>query len=327
MALRSAFLHELTGTRLVRDALLTKHVFDPVNRTCTGAIYARDGSLVIDSLRPVITHLRPIDPVTIDRSTIDLTSATHIQTGIFGGRILFSWGHVLLETISTASAPPDDLSIPVVYQFFERADINRFKAFITHITPVLKAAWGDREIIVTQGPVLFEMAFVPSPQMTFGRVDQMDGATRIIYDRIRRALGSNVHQNKRLILKRQEHHRRYHEHETEVCAALAADFEIVEVEKMSAQQQISSFSQASLLIGFSGSSLHNALFMPRGATVMEIGDTPVNKPNRVQTEICKLFEQRHLFVPGYTGTKTISAEQIVDNIYREISASRSQRVE
>lgn len=67
--------------------------------------------------------------------------------------------------------------------------------------------------------------------------------------------------------------------------------------KMSAQEQVEAMSLTNVLVGFSGSTLHNAIFMREGTTVIKIVDSPgQSSANPTQKEICKMRNQNLVFV-------------------------------
>lgn len=88
---------------------------------------------------------------------------------------------------------------------------------------------------------------------------------------------------------------------------------------MSAEDQVREVSAADVLIGFAGSTLHNALFMDAGTRVIEIGDDPnFHKPNPQQFAIAKMRGQKLAFVPGYQGADIRDAPQIILDIFAAI---------
>jgi capsular polysaccharide biosynthesis protein len=74
-----------------------------------------------------------------------------------------------------------------------------------------------------------------------------------------------------------------------------------------------------MLIGFSGSALHNSVFMHHGSHVIEIGDQPFAEPNRVQIDLTRNAQQSFDFIPGYDGQEPRSLALIRDDLDQSLS--------
>jgi len=75
-------------------------------------------------------------------------------------------------------------------------------------------------------------------------------------------------------------------------------FELVWPEHLPVDQQIAIMAKASVVISFPGSQLHNTLFLPEKAKVVELGDErSKHKPHHNQEYICAVRSQDLIHVP------------------------------
>jgi capsular polysaccharide biosynthesis protein len=139
-----------------------------------------------------------------------------------------------------------------------------------------------------------------------------------VFDRLCRRFGIERQHGRKVLVMRAEAHRRWHPAEKDVYQSLPhRGFEAIMPETMSAEAQIAAISSADVLIGFSGSALHNSVFMHPGSTVIEIGDNPArNKVNPIQKDLCRICRQDLRFVPGFG--RSIRSE---NHILRDVMTS------
>jgi capsular polysaccharide biosynthesis protein len=101
------------------------------------------------------------------------------------------------------------------------------------------------------------------------------------------------------------------EHEIEELLRDEHGFEVLYPEEMSLAEQLSAYHGAAMLVGESGSQMHNSLFAPRGAVVVVM-----NEINRVQRRICEFMGQPFVVVPPEDGVLRIYETHPDDRYFR-----------
>ncbi|MER9001598.1 glycosyltransferase family 61 protein [Mesorhizobium australicum] len=212
----------------------------------------------------------------------------------------------MIETLSSAAVTDELPKVPVVFSPWEITAQNEWtNGYERHVAPILNAAgWGRRRIIVTAKPVLAKSLYVPQRLTSFGTASpSIHPAISSVYERIRSAFEQDRHDETVLVM-RSEDHRRWHPSERAVYETLAnLGVQAILPQSMTAEAQVRAISRAKTLIGFTGSVLHNSVFMGRETQVIEIGDQPEKSvADRIQSELCGICGQDLFFVPGFTGT-------------------------
>lgn len=309
------------------SALLSAHCLNDGDGTATGAIYASDGRLIEESVRPTAkadAH-QPSDPERVPRPSAVIGRYNHdgydmyIDEAVFGGNIFVGWGHNITETISTAWAAdevPADLPLVMVpWGRLWMAGLDRIREVMS------LAGWGDRPLILASGSVLFGKVHIPERLVRFD--DLLDRGASIpkrmnsVYDLM---IGSSLDAKPEVklptFLARTRGHRRAHGQEMAVELALQdKGYRVVEGWDMTVKEQISLINSSSVLVAFSGSSLHNSVFANRGVGVVEIMDSRASAAGwELQASLCTLREQQFKRVEGYDGGKERSLGEIVSEI-------------
>ncbi|MER8747516.1 glycosyltransferase family 61 protein [Mesorhizobium sp. M1004] len=258
---------------------------------------------------------RPDIPVS--RSLEPIVDPLQLEQAIYGGHFFYAWGHFLIETLSSAAAASKFPKVPIVFSPWEITTQNEWTiGYERHVAPVLNAAgWGKRQIVVTARPVLAKSLYVPQRLTSFGTASpSIHPAISNVYDRIRSALGQEQ-DGKAVLVMRSEDHRRWHPSERAVYEALANRGVLAILPQgMTATAQIGVISRAKTLIGFTGSVLHNSVFMAKGTQVIEIGDQAGrSSADRIQSELCGIRGQNLVFVPGFKDT-SLSADDLLSSV-------------
>ncbi|RUX09710.1 MULTISPECIES: glycosyltransferase family 61 protein [unclassified Mesorhizobium] len=323
---QSAFHHDLEpGYRTIAYATVTETVFDKATMTYKGAVYDSAGALVFHSLRPAspLYTYRPDIPVS--RNLEPTVDPLQLEEAIYGGHFFYAWGHFLIETLSSAAVANELPKVPVVFSPWEITAQNEWTTgYERHVAPILNAAgWGKRRIIVTARPVLAKSLYVPQRLTAFGTASpSIHPAISSVYDRIRSTFNQSSHDETVLVM-RSEDHRRWHPSERAVYEALA-DRGVLAIlpQNMTAKAQVAAISRAKTLIGFTGSVLHNSVFMEKQTRVIEIGDQPEKSvADRIQSELCGICSQDLVFVPGFKGAPR-SANALSSSILDAAGLSR-----
>jgi hypothetical protein len=295
-----------------RSATLTMPVYDGEAATMTGGGYRHDGSLILQTLRPArLGHWRHIDPVSVAYGQFD--DAPVFEAAILGGHFFNMWGHFLFETVTTALLGDTLPKWPVVFSPFAPDAPERFQSVWNSFKPLLVAAgWGDRDLFLQTETTKFNRLIIPERLAVFGLPNQalsIVGSAAEAFARIRRAFGSAVGIPRPMVARRPDWTWRMHPVEGELYALLeASGYLVVDVVALTPIQQVEIFSNASALVGFCGSNLHNSVFCPQGTKVLEIGDLrsynaePGDRINPTQTALCRLLDQPTFFIDGFDKT-------------------------
>jgi capsular polysaccharide biosynthesis protein len=320
----SVFGPNLTTEAAVVDDALVSEV-KVKDDTSTGAVYNRHGAIVLDSLRPsLFTILRPVDPVSIDRHASEFANIPSIPEAIFGGHFFFAWGHFLVETLTAAAGSEQLPQVPVIYIPFEFNYENEWiDSYRRHTAPLLAVAWEGRAVEVLYQAQHVARLHIPRRTTAFATVHgapAIHPASAQVYDRLREHFGAPRLADHIVLLTRRDDHRRFHTHERALYEFLEdAGVRSLEPGTMSAEAQIREIAQADVLIGFSGSALHNSVFMHPGSHVIEIGDERFAEPDRLQSDLARNAQQSFDYIPGYDGQEPRSLEVIRDDLDQSLS--------
>jgi hypothetical protein len=303
----------------LKRAFITKPTWNVENLNYSGAAYDHLGVLCLASLRPShVIPCRPTDPVTIDREEITFCNA--YDNAIYGGHFFSSWGHFLLETLSTSctisDAPKD---APVLYMPFHQVlDSSWRQEYFLHVLPILQIAWQNREIILLSEPAEVGRLWVPPRMFSFGFGSSesiVNPAFAGIFERLIDAFGT-YRTEATLLIRRPPGHRNAHPRESQIYDEIenVLHAKTFEPWKFSVEEQIYEISKAKCVIGFGGSHLHNSVFMRAHGTVVEL-----NSPAYVH------FNAAQHAMGNILGHKTINIETFGKNgeAYDEVTISNS----
>jgi capsular polysaccharide biosynthesis protein len=315
------------GPKLTTEVAVVEHALVSEVKvkgdTSTGAVYNRHGAIVLDSLRPsLFTILRPVDPVSIDRHASEVANIPSIPEAIFGGHFFFSWGHFLAETLTAAAGSEQLPQVPVIYIPFAINYENEWTdSYRRHTAPLLEVAWEGRAVEVLYQAQHVVRLHIPRRTMAIStRAPTIHPASAQVYDRLREHFGAPRLADHIVLVTRGGAHRRFHPHERALYEFLEdAGVRSFEPGTMSSEAQIREISQADVLIGFSGSALHNSVFMHPGSHVIEIGDEPFAGPNRIQIDLTRNARQSFDYIPGHDGQEPRSPDLIRDDLDQSLS--------
>ena len=192
---------------------------------------------------------------------------------IYGGWIFPHYGHFLTETLSRVHALEHYPNSKVIFDVF---DNHESRTFNKPWAQQLLAAVGlkrERILFSTERRIFHRMIF-PSQSLVLHRGVSTEGQKRI-WDRLD-SLRSDVAPFKKIYISRSrlEKNKRPLVNEVDLEKSLASyGFEIVYPEKMTVQEQIITLSEAKLLIGPSGTALHNSVFMREGTHIISLTTT------------------------------------------------------
>lgn len=113
---------------------------------------------------------------------------------------------------------------------------------------------------------------------------------------------------RRLYVSRSGASQRRVSNEQEVVAALdSLGFEAVSTERMTLEEQISLFSKAQFIVGLHGAGLTNALFAPRGTSILEFMSPVSGYVNACYYSLSSAVGQRYMYLLGSHPTAPESA--------------------
>jgi capsular polysaccharide biosynthesis protein len=307
--------------RFVNQAITTAPTWDERSGAYSGAVYDHLNVLCLTSLRPShVTPNHPTDPLTINRATLPTTKSW--SEAIYGGHFCSAWGHFLIETLSTAllstSLPRD---VPVLFMPFQLVENSPWREqYFRHVEPLLKVAWHDREIVILSGVTVTERLWVPPRLAAFGfQENGVAPEMRQVYDRIVQAFGQpRSATGKTLLLRRALDHRHVHPREAAIyrCIERELSAETFEPWKHSAQEQVRVISGASRIIGFSGSHLHNSVFMHRGGAVVEMNSPSYGNFSPAQADLDAACGHATLRIPTFDdgSTRILDEDAVIASI-------------
>jgi capsular polysaccharide biosynthesis protein len=293
-----------------------------------GAAYNCHGKLIPESIRTVdktdvwnVSNPQEVTrpPRVVGKFNIDGYDL-YLDEGILAGHLLAGWGHVITETISTAWAAERLPRVPLILVPWGRMWVSA----LPRVRETLRlAGWDDRPLIVASGDLLLGRLHVPKRLVDIrGLMDEggaIDSALNDVYDRmITRSGGTGG--GKKIFLSRPEGHRRAHPHELAVERALIeGGYNSVHGWDLSVEEQIAAVNSAAVLVGFTGSNLHNSVFAKPGVPVLEIRDDRaqldiLDGVRRLQEPLCLLRQQPFTQVDGYVEGRARSAADIVSEV-------------
>lgn len=311
------------------DAYLTSHRLDAESRAVVGALYEATGQLIPASQRDIgrRDRWRLGDPETVQKHDavgkyqavprpVETGADLYLEKAIFAGHLMHGWGHLITESLSTAWASDQLPNCPVVFTPWARVPTRslsrRFEA-------LRLGGWGKREIVLASADCIFGTVYVPQRLV---RLDDciynrqpIHPAQNVPYDRMVEA-SAGPNEQVPTLLARPEGHRRGHPMEPEITHVLAGlGVRIIKGWELSVERQVAVANAASVLIGFSGSNLHNSVFARRGIRIIEVQDARAHHvEHTLQSALCELRDQQLVRIPGFDGNEPRDAKSIVTDI-------------
>jgi hypothetical protein len=339
MALRAGErLRSVAVTTVIDGALITANRLDDAGRSARGAVYDARGRLVRASVRSTdrTDRWQPSDPETTARPAPVVGrhqwdgAEWYVDEAIHAGHLFAGWGHVITESVSTAWAAPGlPGDAPVLLVPWGRLWVSALPRLVETLR---LACWGERRIIVATGETHVGRLHVPDRLIRVGELlderASIDTTMNAVYDRMAKASSSasaSEHGRVPVYLDRTPDHRRAHPGEREFVAALAtAGVRVIQGWTLSVREQIAEVSNASAVVAFSGSSLHNSVFADQGVPVVEIADERALRGRSrgkvgLQEPLCELRRQRFSVVPGYDALGPRDTNLILDDVLRDIA--------
>lgn len=283
----------------------------------SGGLYTESGELVPESVRHVDRTDSPWTHVDGERTTLKPGIVGkynvngidyYLDEGIWGGHLLSGWGHLITETVSTAWASAKLPDAPLILIPWGRVWVQSFPRIIETLR---LAGWEERRIIVATGDIALGRVHVPERLVNIrGLMDEgelIDPALNDVYDHMISRSGASRTSGLKIFVPRPEGHRRAHPYEAGVEQALIeVGYTSVRGWDMTVKEQVAAVNSAAVLVGFTGSNLHNSVFARRGVPVVEIRDSRaqldvIEGVKRIQGALCLLRDQPFAELDGFVG--------------------------
>ncbi len=245
---------------------------------------------------------------TVNNHSIDIESDVQFLSGrsIYLGHIMTHYGHFILETLSTFHPLIEDNAYDyfVFHAFDRQIDTHQLPQFIVEAFQSFGISL--EKIIIVDRLLQFESLLVSKRLVKLNHSIQADMLD--VYKHLSESLFIQNHnrENKRqlkLYLSRVKNsHKSINRailNEIVIEELLKQrGFTIVYLESLSIRKQLEILNQAELIVGFSGSALHNCVFLRRSTQLIEFGDVRAgDKTHPMQKKCNELSQVNAKFVP------------------------------
>ncbi|MGU3661031.1 glycosyltransferase family 61 protein [Methylobacterium fujisawaense] len=259
---------------MVKPALATPFSYDRENALISGCIYEDNGKLVDLSLRVSGVggdRVRNKDPHLLPNP---YAAEIHIEEPcIYLGHLMGHYGHFITETISTFWALPNwQFSRVAFHKFLFGSQLKDFMTPFFESHGVLTT-----DIYMIDRPTRFSNLLVPQRTFSINSFSHLQHAetARRVRDHVVRSQKGELTQRRRIFLSRT----RLPKDERSVSNARDIElifrefgFDIIHPQELSIDEQIGLYAGATVLAGYSGSALHNCLFLSPNSLVIELAD-------------------------------------------------------
>lgn len=292
----------------VKSAWITGHEFDSKDGLVRGAVYRKSGCLVQSSQRNVdrdeTANLADPPAVTIGQRVVghlDIDGADlALNRAIFAGHAFGGWGHSITEGLG--SLWPDPLNFsdqPLIFVPWGRVWESAFERFSELVR---LAGFVRNPLLLTAGLTVVKDLLIPNRLI---RLDDIIHLGRVIppeMNQVYQTISANALSEVMLNLlgpvyvSRGRGHRREEPFEQEVEDHFRQrGFLILKGWELGVSEQVARLAASSVIVGMSGSALHNAVFAPAGTPVIEILDSRelsfLERRNSLQRALCELRSQ------------------------------------
>lgn len=296
--------------QVVDGAFLTRYEHGPLRTIARpdhflrGAVHDADGNLVVTSQKLAV----PGYPwVAADPAQVKVRESADALAGrwLYGGHWIQHFGHFVIETLSTLW-PTGEEPAGLVFHKYLRRPVQREEWMLRLLE---LAGYGGLAVEVVTGrrSLRVEQLVVPSRSVVANGWGHPQA--REVWERVAAPYSGGG--PRRVFLTRTAFHedqrrrdgrrvRSTPERDQALDRAFAAvGFEVVAPETLSIEDQLRLVASAEVLAGGSGSALHLSAFAPRGARVLEIGDSrSPARPVGTQLVIDRLGQHPHAFLRG-----------------------------
>ncbi len=283
--------------------------------TMSGCIYRQDGSKCAFSERTsglkgdIVTNGNP-DTIAVPEDAQHLPGRS-VYLHHWMGR---HYGHFITETMANLliliRESPSSYDYFVFHAFLFGAGMPSFAKDALHALGVDDS----RVIIVEDEPIEFETLVVP--ERLWALNSHADLETKHVYRAISHYFERSEPTPNRIYLSRRKvsrkTFRRVIVNEATIESVFARfGFTIIYPELETFARQVRICSGADVIAGFSGSALHNSVFMRKGATLIEIGHPRYGGPPQPNQTVCNsISEVNSVYLP-FTGRVIGSRETVL----------------
>ncbi|HDY92156.1 MAG TPA: glycosyltransferase family 61 protein [Pseudoalteromonas sp.] len=298
------------------NALIISTKVDPIKKQFEAGVYDDNGKLVKEALRQDSDYLEKEHFTQVDlqqlnkahENSVDRLDGNYIYLGFYAEH----YGHFLLETLSRLWA----IKNPNQYDgfIFNNFVIPRKVDKLTKIASFFFNSLGldSTKIIILKRNTFVDNLIVPNAQCYI--LNKAHPKYIDIFERLRCNVSAQNCSQLKLYLSRSKLQKRkrkvLNEHKIEE-AFFQRGFQVVYMESLSINEQLSLLANANVIAGLEGSALHNCLFMKPGSKVINI--CGLRQPSRVKPNqvMCnELNSIDSMFIP-FSGQVINEAKLIV----------------
>ena len=284
------------------EAFATPSAISPDRRTVSGCLYRSDGTKVAASERAgeyLGDHVKTDNPpVSAIPGTFRRLSGRSLYLGHhMGGH----YGHFITEGLSAFWAlreyPAQTFEHFVMHRFIFDTAMTDYMRFCLRAFDIPE----ERLTFVDTTPVVFDEVVVPARLFQINKA--ADERMRWVYETISHSASDSGPSPSRIYLSKRKfsstHRRRVIANEIQIEQLFAGyGFSTVFPEELSFQRQLQLYAGAEAVAGFTGSALHNSLFVKPGTVVIELGDPRfTGKPSPTQVVCDRLSGVSSVFIP------------------------------
>jgi capsular polysaccharide biosynthesis protein len=272
---------------VAENVLATPFKYDSTTTKITGCLYDANGERILSSQR--VSGVGGDRIVNADPEILSYTGSYNEMAGscIYLGHLMGHYGHFITETLSAFWAIP-----------FLKFDRVAFHPFIfgglikPFMSPFLEAFdITPDKIVVLRDYTKFDRVYVPE------RLFKLNCSVHLRYAECGRQVANfiGVSQEERpdcktyLSRSRLEGSYRTINNDKEVDELMESiGFSVIHPQELSVRDQISLYSRSRVMAGFSGSALHNCIFMNPKSILIEIGDPRSPDLPLLTQQLCNL---------------------------------------
>lgn len=288
---------------IVNNAISSPFSYLKGEQTISGCLYDNGGKLISYSQRTsgkAGDRLTNTDPSQLDpQQQSQWSTETVIEEDcIYLGHLMGHYGHFITETLASFWALP--LVSPNTRVIFHPFIFgNTIRPFME---PFLEAFdLCPSRITILKEPTRFRCILVP--ERSFHLNHYVSGQFADIVQRLNTALDLPRRPSRRIFLSRSRLKaiaRSYSNADATDALMAQLGLEIIHPQELDAREQLALYAATELVVGFSGSALHNCLFMPSTARLIEIGDRRNPAKPLLTQQMCDLTSGlKSQFLPAW----------------------------
>jgi capsular polysaccharide biosynthesis protein len=285
------------------NAIAAPFKYDPATTKISGCLYDLNGDRILSSQRVSGVGGDRIVNADPDKVAYDDVLQEIAGTSVYLGHLMGHYGHFITETLSTFWA------LPLLR--FDRVAFHPF-IFGGLIKPFMKPfletfGISDDKILVIREYTRFEKVFIPERlfKLNLSVHPQYAECARRVANYITGDDGGESSNKIFLSRSRLEESNRTIKNDKEVDELMdSLGFLVIHPQEMPVVEQISLYKKTRIMTGFSGSALHNCIFMEPQSLLIEIGDPRSPEMPLATQRLCNLSAGMRSSHVRYRATST-----------------------